>query len=186
MASHVASIDWSFTDRPLATSETWQGLSRSVLVGPDQGAVHSELAVGSLAPDGWLQRHFHSFEESLYVLAGELVVMIDERVHRLVSGDYAFTPVGTWHALANGGTEPTRWLSVSSPMRLPPDAGRRDTFFAREPFDLAAIRERAERPPSATTTAPRRRWRRCRSPIRLAAAGLPAATRRSWCTAESA
>jgi quercetin dioxygenase-like cupin family protein len=147
MASHVASVDWLFTDRPLATSDTWHGLSRSVLVGADQGAVHTELAVGCLAADGWLQRHFHSFEESLYVLAGELVVMIEERVHRLVSGDFAFMPVGAWHALANAGSQPARWLSVSSPMRLPPDAGRRDTFFAREPFDLGAIRDRAKRPP---------------------------------------
>ena len=30
------------------------GLSRSVLVGPEQGAVHTELAVGALAPGGWL------------------------------------------------------------------------------------------------------------------------------------
>jgi quercetin dioxygenase-like cupin family protein len=147
MTYHVATVDWSFTDHPLATSETWHGLSRFVLVSSAQGAVHTELAIGALAPGGWLQRHFHSFEESLYVLAGELVVEIDGKAHRLVGGDYAFTPVGTWHGLANAGTEPTRWLSVTSPMRLRPDAGRRDTFFAREPFDLATIRDRAERPP---------------------------------------
>jgi quercetin dioxygenase-like cupin family protein len=147
MTYHVASVDWSFTDRPQATSVTSHGLSRSVLVGAEQGAIHTELAVGALDPGGWLQRHFHSFEESLYVLAGELVVEVEERTYQLVSGDYAFMPVGTWHALANPGTEPTRWLSVSSPMRLPPDAGRRDTFFARERFDLASVAGRALRPP---------------------------------------
>ena len=124
-----------------------RGLSRSVLVGPDQGAVHTELAVGSLAPGGWLQRHFHSFEESLYVLAGELLHEIDGHVRRLVAGDFALMPVGTWHALANAGTDPTRWLSVNTPLRLAPDAGRRDTFFTEVPFDLAAFDARAERPP---------------------------------------
>ena len=146
MAYHVASVDWSFTDRPQPDSAAMRGLSRSVLVGPEQGAVHTELAVGALAPGGWLQRHFHSFEEALYTVAGQLLLEIDGRVHRLVQGDYALIPVGTWHALANGGDEPTHWLSVNTPQRLTPDAGRRDTFFTNVAFDLADFEARAERP----------------------------------------
>ena len=147
MTTLVASVDWSFADHPLPVSPTSHGLARQVLVGPDQGAVHTELAVTALQPGGWLQRHFHSFEEALYVLAGELVLELDEHVHRLESGDFALIPVGTWHALGNSGTEPVRLLSVNTPLRLRPDAGRRDTFFASEPFDLAAMDAAAERPP---------------------------------------
>lgn len=147
MTAFVAAVDWSFTDQPMPSAPTWQGLSRHVLVGPEQGAVHTELAVGALAPGGWLQRHFHSFEEALYVLAGELLLEIGGQRHRLVSGDFALLPVGSWHALGNGGADETRWLSVNTPMRLAPDAGRRDTFFAPEPFDLAALDAAAERPP---------------------------------------
>jgi quercetin dioxygenase-like cupin family protein len=155
MTYHVASVDWSFTDRPQQPSATSHGLSRSVLVGPGQGAIHTELAVGALAMGGWLQRHFHSFEEALYVLAGELLLEIDGRVHRLLSGDYALMPVGTWHALANAGPDQTRWLSVNTPQRLAADTGRRDTFFVAEAFDLAAFAGRAERPPFGD---PRLRW----------------------------
>lgn len=140
-------VDWSFTDTPLPDSERMRGLSRSVLIGPEQGAVHTELAVGAIAPGGWLQRHFHSFEEALYVLGGELTIEVSGQVHRLVEGDYVLMPVGSWHALANGATEPVRYLSVNTPLRLGPDAGRRDTFFAREPFDLDPIVQRAEGPP---------------------------------------
>jgi quercetin dioxygenase-like cupin family protein len=39
-----------------------------------------------------------------------------------------------------------RWLSVNTPQRLGADAGRRDTFFAREPFDLEALDAAAARP----------------------------------------
>jgi quercetin dioxygenase-like cupin family protein len=145
-AIHVARVDWSFTDRPVDTP-TMHRLARSVLVGPAQGAVHTELAVGALDPGGWLQRHFHSFEEALYVLAGELLLEIDGRVHRLAGGDYTLIPVGTWHALANAGGEQTRWLSVNTPTRLAPDAGRSDTFFASQPFDIDAFTGRAARPP---------------------------------------
>ena len=147
MTTHVATVDWSFTERPMASTDTWHGLSRSVIVGPAQGAVHTELAVGALAAGGWLQRHFHSFEEALYVLAGELLVEIDGHAHRLVAGDYTFMPVGAWHALANAGAEETRWMSVNTPVRQAPDAGRRDTFFAPEPFDLAGFDATAVRPP---------------------------------------
>ena len=86
MAIHVATVDWSFTQRPLPAAPTWQGLTRSVLVGAAHGSVHTELAVGALTPGGWLQRHFHSFEEALYVLAGELMLEIDGHHHRLVAG----------------------------------------------------------------------------------------------------
>jgi quercetin dioxygenase-like cupin family protein len=142
----VGRVDWSFAAEPLSASATSSGLARHVLVGPQQGAVHTELAVGALATGGWLQRHFHSFEEALYVLAGELLLEHDGRVHRLVQGDYALMPIGLWHALANGGDEQVRWLSVNTPQRLAADAGRRDTFFAPEPFDLDAFAARAARP----------------------------------------
>ena len=147
MTIHLAPVDWSFLDHPMPETATWKGLARSVIVGREHGAVHTELAVGGLAPGGWLNRHFHSFEEALYVLDGELLLEIDGHHHRLVRGDYAFMPLGTWHALANSGAEPVRWLSVNTPLRLPPDAGRRDTFFDRSPFDLAAFDSRCERPP---------------------------------------
>ncbi len=147
MTTHVAPVDWSFADRPLASSPTSHGLARQVVVGPDQGAVHTELAVGALTAGGWLQRHFHSFEEALYVLAGELLVEIDGHAHRLGPGDYTLMPVGTWHALGNPGTAQARWLSLNTPQRIAPDAGRLDTFFADEPFDLASLDAAAVRPP---------------------------------------
>lgn len=142
----VGSVDWSFADSPLPDSRTSSGLARRVLVGPEQGAVHTELAVGAFATGGWLRRHIHSFEEALYVLAGELVIEIDGRVHRLLSGDYAFIPIGTWHALANPAAEQTRWLSVNTPQRIDSDAGRRDTFFTVDAFDRDELIARAARP----------------------------------------
>ena len=143
---HVSRVDWSFADSPMATSHSSSGLARSVIVGPQQGAVHTELAVGALQPGGWLNRHMHSFEEALYVLSGELLVEIDGHPHRLVAGDYTLHPIGVWHALGNDAAEQARWLSVSTPQRLSPDAGRRDTFFVREPFLLDSLAERATRP----------------------------------------
>jgi quercetin dioxygenase-like cupin family protein len=142
---YVGRVDWSFATTPGPPSTTSSGLARHVLVGREQGAVHTELAVGALAPGGWLAPHVHSFEEALYVLDGELVLELDRRVHRLIRGDYAVMPVGLRHTLANTGHGQVRWLSLNSPQRLGPDAGRRDTFFEGPP-DLDALAAAARRP----------------------------------------
>ena len=142
----VGTVDWSFTDHPTPASATSSGLSRLRIVGPDEGAVHTEAAVGALIPGGWIGRHIHSFEEALYVLAGELILEIDGHVHRLVPGDFAHMAVGTWHALANAGADQVRWFSVNTPMRLDPASGRRDTFFRDGPLDVTTLAARAARP----------------------------------------
>jgi quercetin dioxygenase-like cupin family protein len=152
---HVGRVDWAALESPMPATANMSGLARSVLVGPAQGAVHTELAVGAFVPGGWLKRHVHSFEEALYVLHGDLLLELAGQVHRLVAGDYAFIPLGVWHALASAGSEQTGFLSVNTPQRLGPDAVRKDTFFVREPFDLEAFAARAARPAFGSPTT---RW----------------------------
>jgi quercetin dioxygenase-like cupin family protein len=142
----VGHIDWSFVDDPVPAGPTSSGLARLQIVGPAQGAVHTDLAVGALRPGGWLAPHVHSFEEALYVLDGELLLDLDRHVHRLVSGDFALMPTGLRHALGNSGDGVVRWLSLNSPQRMPADGTRRDTYF--EPAqDLDAMDAAARRPP---------------------------------------
>ena len=93
------------------------------------------------------QRHVHSFEEALYVLAGELALEIDGRVHHLVAGDFALIPLGVRHALGNAATSRSagcRSTRRSGSRRTP--AGRTRSSSA-QPFDAAALVARAERPP---------------------------------------
>ena len=137
--------------RSPAPSETASGLARNRLIGPDQGAVHTELAAVGIQPGGWLAPHVHSFEESLYVLEGELLLQLGERVHRLVAADYALIPTGLRHGLGNGGDAPVRLLSLNSPQRLDPAGGRKDTFF-EPPRDLAEMDAAATRPPFGDPT----------------------------------
>ena len=92
---HVSHIDWSFADDPGSPSATSSGMSRIRVVGPEHGAVHTDLAAVALAPGGWLAPHVHAFEEALYVLEGELLLDIGGTVHRLAGADYALMPDGT-------------------------------------------------------------------------------------------
>ena len=151
MVHHVGRVDWSALDSPLPVSATSSGLSRRVVVGSDQGALHTDLAAVALAPGGWLAPHVHSFEEALYVIEGELLLDLGGRTHHLRGGDYALMPTAIRHALGNTSDRPARFLSLNSPQRLGPDAGRKDTFF--EPAqDLAAMDAAAARPPFGDPT----------------------------------
>ncbi len=148
---HVTHLDWSFAEQPAPASATASGLARLGVVGSEQGAVHTELAVGAFAPGGWLAPHIHSFEEVLYVLEGEILLDLGGRVYRLQAADYALIPTGTRHALGNSQRGQARFLSLGSPQRLDPAAGRRDTFF--EPAqNLERMDADAVRPPFGDPT----------------------------------
>ena len=151
---YVGHVDRAFVDEPVVSS-TSSGLARRVLVGPPEGSVHTELAVGALAPSGWLARHVHSFEESLYVLEGELILELDQQVHRLVPGDYALMPIGVPHTLVSDGSQGVRWLSVNTPPRRAADAAVADTLFAASAPDVAALVAAAKRPAVGVPTT---RW----------------------------
>ena len=151
MGHFVGRLDWGFAEAPPAPSQTASGLARKRLIGPDQGAVHTELAAVVLQPGGWLAPHVHSFEESLYVLEGELLLQLGERVHRLGAADFALIPTGLRHALGNSGTSMVRLLSLNSPQRLDPASGRKDTFF-EPPQDLVVMDATAVRPPFGDPT----------------------------------
>ena len=144
--SYVGRIDWSFADTPAPSGPTASGLARIRIVGPEQGAVHTDLYAGALHPGGWLAIHVHAYEEALYVLEGELLVRVAESTYRLRAGDFVLFPQGVRHGLGNSGPERARWISVNSPVKLPLDAPRRDTFY--EPAqDLAEMDAAAVRPP---------------------------------------
>ena len=190
---HVGQIDWSFTDRPAPASATSSGLARLRIVGPDQGAVHTELAVVGLMHRavGWRRTSIRSRRRCTSSKASCCSTSA-ARVHRLVDGDYALIPTGLRHALGNSGREPVRFLSLNSPQRLDPAGARRDTFF--EPAqDLARMDADAVRPPFGDPTlrlvghyeGTPRSSRRSGSRIRPAAAPRPGWTPRSWPTAGS-
>ena len=51
---HVGHIDWSFADHPAPDSAISSGVARLRIVGPEQGSVHTDLAVAEIKPGGWL------------------------------------------------------------------------------------------------------------------------------------
>jgi quercetin dioxygenase-like cupin family protein len=145
-AKHVIGhLDWSFGDTPPAPSAASSGLARHRFIGWPEGAVHTDLSAVVLHPRGWLAPHVHSYEEALYILEGDLLLLIGEQVHRVTGGDYTLMPTGMRHGIANTGDRPVRFLSLNSPQKQDPGKDRTDTFF--EPAqDVTAWEAIAERP----------------------------------------
>jgi quercetin dioxygenase-like cupin family protein len=143
----VRTIDWDAAVAPPAVEGRAEGYRRGVLVDRSLGATHTQLEIHRLAPGGWVDGHVHAFETAVYVLGGSPVLGLEGRRFQLRPADYALVPLGYRHSWANPGPDEVRWLSVSTPVRIPPDQGRRDTYFFPGPDD--ARHGPAERPVGA-------------------------------------
>ena len=119
---------------PAALEGHVEGLRRWTVVDESGGAVHTGFGIGEMVPGGRLDWHLHSYEESLYVVDGELVLFTTEAAVVLGTGDYALIPLGQSHALANRSPKTARWAALSAP--VPRAAHGGDTYF------VAALPER--------------------------------------------
>lgn len=68
-----------------------------------------------MLPPGGPPLHVHDFDEVILVLAGRLIVQLDESVDELKAGDFAWLATGHAHTFANTGHEPTRALGLAMP-----------------------------------------------------------------------
>ncbi len=103
------------------------GFLRWPVVGEPIGAVNTGFGLGEMEPGGSIDPHVHSYEESLFVLEGEVVLSTTEAAALLRPGDYGLISVGVAHTLRNEGDEPARWAALAAP--TPRRAYGGDTFF---------------------------------------------------------
>jgi quercetin dioxygenase-like cupin family protein len=124
---------------PAALEGHVDGFRRWNIVDEPAGAVSTGFGIGEMDPGGSIDWHVHSYEESLFVVGGEVVLSTTEGAVLLVPGDYALVPLGQAHALANRSSGPARWATMSAPQPRPDHGG--DTYFVpslpeREPIPV--------------------------------------------------
>jgi quercetin dioxygenase-like cupin family protein len=100
---------------PGAVAGHGTGYRRWTVVDEAAGAVHTGFGICTLDPGAWLDAHVHSFEESVYVLEGELVLDTGDGSLLLREGDYGLLPVAAPHAVRNPGPAPARWADMLAP-----------------------------------------------------------------------
>jgi quercetin dioxygenase-like cupin family protein len=124
---------------PPGYADHTNGFRRWTVVGEDAGSVHTGFGIGVMDAGGAIAPHVHSFEESLFVLEGEVVLRTVEAAALLRPGDYGLIPVGVAHSLRNEGAAEARWASLAAP--TPRAAAAGDTYFVppfpeREPVPV--------------------------------------------------
>jgi quercetin dioxygenase-like cupin family protein len=129
----LTAADASFVVPP-ALADHSVGLRRWMIVDEEAGAVHTGFSIGEMDPGGSIDHHVHSYEESLFVLEGEVALRTPGTAARLLPGDYAVITVGTPHVLRNEGSATARWAAMSAPQPRPAVQG--DTYFV-PPFEEA-------------------------------------------------
>jgi len=84
-------------------------------IGAAVGAVHTGFGICELEPGGSLPGHVHSFEQSFFILNGEVVLTTPEGSFLLGPDDYGLVPVGVPHAWRNDGGVTVRWADMLAP-----------------------------------------------------------------------
>lgn len=110
--------------------------SRCSMVDRSVGSVHMDFVLCALGAGGRIDTHFHSFEESFYILEGEPTLILNGQAYPLSPGTCGLVPVGVPHAWIGPKSGEARWLDMMAPQPRPtglPD----DTFFLGPP-DAAA------------------------------------------------
>lgn len=126
---HITSkIDHTTAQTPAVYQKHSVGFRRATYVDRAAGSVHMGVGICTLEVSGTIQPHVHSFEESFYILEGELIVQIGERSHQVGPGHFGLIATGTPHSFRHVGKQPVRWLEMQAPQPRPVEYGK-DTFF---------------------------------------------------------
>src|SRR3990170_6215739 len=97
------------------TDDVASGLSEAVLIGPGDGAIHLEVALARLEPGGIVNGHIHPFEESFYLLEGEVVFTVADQSYQIMPGGFGFAPIATAHTWFAASDAPAVWIRTRSP-----------------------------------------------------------------------
>lgn len=128
MATHIVehSSDLVY-ETPVEFGDRSSGYAAAPVVDEPGGGVQMGFRLARLESGGEVDGHLHSFEESIYVIEGEVVIDLLEGSFELGVGDYALLPVGVTHALRNISDGTASIAEMKAP--LPRERFAYDTRF---------------------------------------------------------
>jgi len=110
---------------PDAYANLSRGFKRWSVVNRAAGSVHQEFNICELQPGGAIDAHIHTFEESIYVIEGELTCATGDGIFTLRPGDYGIIQVAAAHSYQNRSAAAVRWVEMLAPQ---PRIGKTDTY----------------------------------------------------------
>jgi quercetin dioxygenase-like cupin family protein len=138
-----APVDAPTVSASMATALlAYSGIAVKMLVDTRLGAVLHTMFMVEYQPGGVAQPHDHPFEETYYMLSGEVEAVAEGETFTLGPGDVFWTGVGCVHAFYNQSDGHVRWLETQSPQ---PPANysyrfNRDWDYLAQQLDTSEIR----------------------------------------------
>ena len=127
-----------------------KGLEFASLIGPGQGSAHMQIGHSLLQPGGYVSGHLHAYEESFYILSGDVWLRMHGRDLALTKDDFGVVPLGVPHSWRNASDAPAMWLRIRAPQPRDVDDASQGTFHCRgfalpedavpPPFGLPSVR----------------------------------------------
>jgi quercetin dioxygenase-like cupin family protein len=115
-----APVDQPTVSASMATALlAYSGIAVKMLVDQRLDAHLHTMFMVQYQPGGVAQPHDHPYEESYYMLEGEVEAVADGERYALRPGDVFWTGVGSIHAFCNKSGKRVKWLETSAPG--PPD-----------------------------------------------------------------
>jgi quercetin dioxygenase-like cupin family protein len=96
----------------VAMGEQAPGVTKRVLVGPEEGAGNFVMRLFSVARGGATPLHKHDWEHEVFVLDGQGAVVSVQGSTPLRPGDTLFVPPDEKHCLANTGPDVFRFICL--------------------------------------------------------------------------
>jgi len=92
-----------------------KGVFLKWLIDEPFGARHHRMVFIEYQPGAGIPLHDHTFEESYFILSGEVEAVMDGERRIAKAGDVLWTGVGCVHSFTNISNEPVRWLETFAP-----------------------------------------------------------------------
>jgi quercetin dioxygenase-like cupin family protein len=111
-----ARVDAPTVSASMATALlAYSGIAVKMLVDKRLDAQLSTMFMVEYQPGGVAHLHDHPFEESYFILDGEIEALADGERYLLRRGDLFWTGVGCIHGFCNRSAQAVRWLETQSP-----------------------------------------------------------------------
>jgi quercetin dioxygenase-like cupin family protein len=128
MAKHIVKRSGELVyETPVEFNDRSSGYTSAPVVDEPGGGVQMGFQLSRLEANGRVDSHLHSFEESIYVIEGEVIVDVPQGSFELIAGDYALLPVGVTHAFRNNADRHAAIAEMKAP--LPRERFGYDTRF---------------------------------------------------------
>jgi len=117
---------------PPGFADLSEGYIRWTIVNAETGSHHQEFNICELQPGGHIGTHIQTFEESVYIIEGEVICETGDGQFLMRQGDYGVVHVAAPHALRNVSDKPVRWAEMLAPQ---PRLDRDSDIYAQPAFN---------------------------------------------------